>query len=194
MIYNSKKSTVKRLKVAFEDPQPGSPYQPGERFTMQNKARPLALIVEDEALLALAVEDLLTEEGFETLCAASEGQVLALLPAAGPIAVAVVDLRLGRDLAGQRIIRALREQMPNLPVVVVTGFGHGAPQADLRGLGWPTVRLPKPAGYNELAVAVRDVVDQARTGRRPIGKRRTSDQSAMPLDRRWWADLTIHKL
>ena len=39
---------------------------------MQDKTRPLALIVEDEALLALAVEDLLTEEGFDTLCATSE--------------------------------------------------------------------------------------------------------------------------
>jgi CheY-like chemotaxis protein len=45
---------------------------------MQDKTRPLALIVEDEALLALAVEDLLTEEGFDTLCATSEEQVLAL--------------------------------------------------------------------------------------------------------------------
>ena len=33
---------------------------------MQDRTRPLALIVEDEALLALAVEDLLTEEGFDS--------------------------------------------------------------------------------------------------------------------------------
>jgi ActR/RegA family two-component response regulator len=142
---------------------------------MQDKTRPLALIVEDEALLALAVDDLLTEEGFDTLCATSEEQVLALTPAAGPLAVAVVDLRLGGDLAGQRIIHALRILIPDLPVVVVTGFGHDAPQADLRGLGWPTVRLPKPASYHALADAVRDVVDQARTGRRPTSKRRTAD-------------------
>lgn len=80
------------------------------------------------------------------MCATSEGQVLALIPTVGPLAVAVVDLRLGGDLAGQRIIRALRMQIPDLPVVVVTGFGHNTPEANLRGLGWPTVRLPKPAG------------------------------------------------
>lgn len=145
---------------------------------MQDKTRPLALIVEDEALLTLAVEDLLTAEGFDILCATSEGQVLTLIPAAGPLAVAVVDLRLGGDLAGQRIIRALRLQIPDLPVVVVTGFGHDAPQADLRGLGWPTVRLPKPASYGALAVAVWDVIDQARTGRRLTDRRRTADQPA----------------
>ena len=150
---------------------------------MQGKTRPLALIVEDEVLLALAVEDLLAAEGFNTLYASSEGQVLALVPAAGPIAVAVVDLRLGTNLAGQRIIRALREQIPDLPVVVVTGFGHDAPQADLRGLGWPTVRLPKPASHDALAVAVRDVVEQARTGQRPNGGRRITDQ---PAQRAGW--------
>ncbi|TDH57258.1 response regulator [Dankookia rubra] len=142
---------------------------------MQGKTRPLALIVEDEVLLALAVEDLLAAEGFDTLCATSEGQVLALIPAAGLLAVAVVDLRLGRDLAGQHIIQTLRMRIPDLPVVVVTGFGHDAPQADLRGLGWPTVRLPKPAGHDALAIAVRDVVEQARTGRRPNGGRRITD-------------------
>ena len=151
---------------------------------MHDKTRPLALIVEDEALLALAVEDLLTAEGFDTLCAASERQVLALIPAAGPLAVAVVDLRLGGALTGQHIIEALRMQIPDLPVVVVTGFGHDAPEADLRGLGWPTVRLPKPADYGALAVAVWDVVGQARTGRRPTGSRRIADQPATEEDGR----------
>ena len=151
---------------------------------MQDKTRPLALIVEDEALLALAVEDLLTAEGFDTLCATSEGQVLALIPAAGPLTVAVVDLRLGEDLAGQRIIQALRMQTPDLPVVVVTGFGRDAPQADLRGLGWPTVRLPKPPDYSGLVAAVWDVVNQARTGIRPVGGRRIADQPTAEQDGR----------
>ena len=161
---------------------------------MQDKTRPLALIVEDEALLALAVEDLLTAEGFDTFCAINEEQVLALIPTAGPLAVAVVDLRLGRDLTGQRIIRALRMQIPDLPVVVVTGFGHDAPEADLRGLGWPTVRLPKPADYGALVAAVRDVVDQARTGRRPTGSRRTADQPATAQDGRSGKIPTIRPL
>ena len=143
---------------------------------MHDKTRPLALIVEDEALLALAIEDLLTAEGFDTLFVASEAE--AMSAAAERLAVAVVDLRLHGDLAGQRIIRVLRMQIPDLPVVVMTGFGHDAPEADLRGLGWPTVRLAKPAGYSELIAAVWDVVDQARTGRRPTGIRRAADQPA----------------
>ena len=141
---------------------------------MQDEARPLALIVEDEALLALLVEDLLVAEGFGTVLAASEAEALATT--AEQFTVAVVDLRLSGDLAGQRIIRALRQQTPDLPVVVMTGFGADAPEANLRGLGWPTVRLAKPAGYGELVAAVRDVIEQARSGKRPNGGRRATDQ------------------
>ncbi len=141
---------------------------------MQDEARPLALIVEDEALLGLLVEDLLLAEGFGTVLAASEAEALATT--AEQFTVAVVDLRLSGDLAGQRIIRALRQQTPDLPVVVMTGFGADAPEANLRGLGWPTVRLSKPAGYGELVAAVRDVIEHARSGKRPNGGRRATDQ------------------
>jgi len=146
---------------------------------MQGRAQPLALIVEDEALLALLVEDLLTAEGFTTLLAASEAEAIAA--AAECPTVAVVDLRLGKDLAGPRIIRALRDAVPDLPVVVMTGFGTDTPEANLRGLGWPTARLSKPAGYNELVAAVRGVIEQARTGTRPTGGRRATDQAGAPV-------------
>ncbi|TCZ50676.1 response regulator [Roseicella aquatilis] len=143
---------------------------------MQGEARPLALIVEDEALLALLVEDLLVAEGFDTSIATTGAEATTSATAAGQITVAVVNLRLGSDLAGQRIIRALRQQIPDLPVVVMTGFGADAPQADLRGLGWPTMRLAKPGGYPELAAAIWEVIDQAHTGRRPEAGRRAADQ------------------
>ena len=143
---------------------------------MQDEARPLALIVEDEALLGLLVEDLLLAEGFDTVLAASETETLDRATTAGRLTVAVVDLRLSGDLAGQRIIRALRQQAPDLPVVVMTGFGREMPEANLRGLGWPTVRLAKPAGYGELVAAVGDVIEQGRSGKRPNGGRRATDQ------------------
>ena len=143
---------------------------------MQDEARLLALIVEDEVLLGLLAEDLLAAEGFDTALAASETEALDRATTAGRLTVAVLDLRLSGDLAGQRIIRALRQQAPDLPVVVMTGFGADAPEANLRGLGWPTVRLSKPAGYGELVAAVRDVIEQARNGGRPNGGRRATHQ------------------
>ncbi|WP_165838665.1 DNA-binding transcriptional response regulator [Roseicella frigidaeris] len=137
---------------------------------------PLALVVEDEALLALEMEDLLINEGFDTLIVGSAAGMATVSAAA--ITVAVVNLRLNGQLVGYGIIQDLRRQCPNLPVVVVTGYDADAPQANLRGLGWPTVRLQKPQHGDRLIPAVRDVLRQASQGLRPVGGRREVDRAA----------------
>jgi hypothetical protein len=52
-----------------------------------------------------------------------------------------------------------------------------APEADLRGLGWPTVRLQKPEHFSRLIAAVRDVMEQARLGIKPPTQRRRNDHN-----------------
>jgi ActR/RegA family two-component response regulator len=145
---------------------------------MQDSPPLLALIVETNALVALLIEDVLVSEGFQTVLAFSEEEALTKAEAADRFAVAVLELRLGRDLAGCRIIRALREQRPSMPVVVYTGYDHNAPEANLRGLGGPTERLTKLGNHHELAAAVWEVIDRGRTGRLPNRGRRTTDETA----------------
>ncbi|WP_431271602.1 response regulator [Dankookia sp. P2] len=137
-------------------------------------AAPLALVVDDEALLALEMEDLLSAAGFATVIACSAAAAREVSVAA--LSVAVVNLRLNGGLLGHGIIRALRRLRPDLPIVVVTGYDSDAPQADLRGLGWPTVRLQKPQHGEHLVGAVRDVIAQAQRGARPMGGRRQIDR------------------
>ena len=141
----------------------------------QAQTAPEALLVEDEALLALAMPDLLTAEGFTISVAFTEMDAHAM--AVGDLSVAIVNLNLAGNLAGQHIIRRLRQRIPNLPVVVVTGYDHDAPQADLRGLGGPTMRLRKPEHYAALATSVRDVMDAARRDTMPTERRRQTDRS-----------------
>ena len=88
-----------------------------------------------------------------------------------------MNLRLNGELVGHAIIRALRLRCPALPIVVVTGYDGEAPQADLRGLGWPTVRLLKPQHGEQLVDAVRNVIAQAQQGARPSGGRRLVDRA-----------------
>ncbi|MBL6081654.1 response regulator [Belnapia sp. T18] len=139
---------------------------------MNAEALPLALVVEDEALIALAMEDQLLDAGFQVAWASTEAE--AVLMARDDLAVAIVNLCLAGDLAGQRVIASLRRRVPYLPVVVVTGYSAAAPEADLRGLGGPTVRLHKPEHHSQLAAAVRDVIYQANGGPMP-----------QPKERRW---------
>lgn len=135
----------------------------------------MALVVEDEALLALEMEALLGADGFETRIACTEAAARAVMTE--ELSVAVVNLRINGTLAGHGLIRELRRRCPELPVVVVTGYDSDAPQADLRGLGWPTMRLQKPQHGELLVAAVRDVMDQAERGVRPAGGRRRLDRA-----------------
>ena len=58
---------------------------------------------------------------------------------------AVVDLRLADGLDGRDVLLRLRAQHPGMPVVATTGFDPKASEADLRGLGGPTLRLGPPS-------------------------------------------------
>lgn len=134
---------------------------------------PTVLVIEDEALVALLVEDLLAEAGYRT-GRARDWRPAA--PGAGP-AAAVVDLRLGDGLDGRDVVRRLRRERPGMPVVVLTGFGADAPEADLRGLGGPTVRLHKPQDLDELPGRLAEVLMGAIARTAP--RRRKADRPVL---------------
>ena len=121
--------------------------------------RPTILVVEDEALLALELEQVLTEAGYAVLLAADgRGALARAAEPGGRLRAAVVDLNLPGSMAGREVIRHLRGRNPGLPVVVVTGYEPLAGQADLRGLGGPTARLQKPCEPERLLQRLRDVM------------------------------------
>src|SRR5688572_25447390 len=107
-------------------------------------AEPTVLVVEDEALVAMLVEDMLAGAGYRPAWAPGGRTGPAATERTVGTRAAVGDLRLAEGGDGREVGRRLRERRPDLPVVVVTGFHPEAPQADLRGLGGPTLRLCKP--------------------------------------------------
>ena len=112
--------------------------------------RRTVLVVEDEALVAMMVTDTLAEAGYRVVGAMGGHGALQERKPGTPPDAAVVNLRLADGLDGRDVIRALRERHQNLPVVVITGYDPSAPEANLRGLGGPTVRLGKPFDCDEL--------------------------------------------
>jgi CheY-like chemotaxis protein len=121
--------------------------QAGQRIDAEGAGpeRSVILVVEDEAMLALELEQVLTTAGHK-VAVAGDGSA-ALVQAADPglrLRAAIVNLNLPGGMSGHEVIRRIRASFPRLPVVVVTGHAPLASQADLRGLGGPTARLQKP--------------------------------------------------
>lgn len=121
--------------------------------------RPVVLVVENEAMLALDLEQTLTAAGHEVVRAADGPSAFA--SAADPamrVVAAIVNLKLPDGVTGREIVRQLRAQRPALPVVVVTAYSPLAPQADLRGLGGPTARLEQPIQPERLLQRLNDAM------------------------------------
>ncbi len=105
------------------------------------------LVVEDEALVAMLVEDALTDAGFAVLGPArSVAQALEMLRGAAPDA-AVLDLNLGGENS-LAVAEALAAR--GIPFVVATGYGAAGLPAHLRHI--PV--LPKPYDPADLTVAI----------------------------------------
>jgi DNA-binding response OmpR family regulator len=107
------------------------------------------LLVEDEFLVAMLTDDLVEAAGFQVEHANDGAAALALIERLPHLDAAVVNLNLGLGPNGKQVVRALRARWAGLPILVVTGYMAGTPEADLRGLGGPTVRLHKPVDTEE---------------------------------------------
>ena len=122
------------------------------------------LIAEDEALVAMSLHDLLDADGHEVELAFDGVAALAAARRLGSaLDVLVTDLNMPR-LGGEALIRNLRAERPDLPVVVVTGSPPSGGATELRegsGGHGALVLLHKPLDYQALLTAVREVAHTA---------------------------------
>ena len=79
------------------------------------------LIVDDEKNYLVVLQALLSGEGFETLAAESGARALALLEEDEPDLV-ITDMRMPK-MTGLELISRLKENHPDLPVIVMTAYG-----------------------------------------------------------------------
>jgi CheY-like chemotaxis protein len=118
----------------------------------------MVLVAEDEALIALSLADLLEAEGYDVAVAPDGEDALAAARRLGDaLCVLVTDLNMPR-MGGEDLIRALRAERPELPVVVVTGSAPFGGVEELRrcaGGDGLLLLLLKPADLGELAAALR---------------------------------------
>lgn len=108
------------------------------------------LVVDDDRVLRERLARALGDRGFEVSAAADADGALAEAARAKPDR-AVVDLRMpGRS--GLDLVRDLREEFPDIEIVVLTGYGSIASAVDAMRLGAINY-LSKPADADDVLAA-----------------------------------------
>jgi DNA-binding NtrC family response regulator len=147
---------------------------------MQIRRRPI-LLVDDEPLYRTSTAALLRNSGYLVTTAASTEDAMRLIREQ-PVGLAMVDLNLpGNEKL--ELLRFLREQFPDVPVMVVTG--HPSLPTAIASLRLRiTDYLLKPVKYEELLEAVRRVLPSAeKAGEEPDNGRPLELTSRSPAMR-----------
>jgi DNA-binding response OmpR family regulator len=133
-------------------------------FGVPDSGRPMEriLVVEDDRAVQKALKRLFEAEGFAVEISGDGKSALEAYRAATPAAV-VLDLRLPA-MSGRDVCRALKEQAPALPVIVLSAASDVADKVLLLELGADDY-VTKPFSPRELLARVRAALRRtARTG------------------------------
>ncbi len=113
------------------------------------EAAPVALIAEDEDLLAEVVEWALEDAGYSVIRAADGEKALARLGRSTHIDLLVTDIRMPGLYDGWTLAEKVRDQLPDVPVVYISGFNAVTPRKVPN-----SVFLAKPFRPEQLIAAI----------------------------------------
>jgi DNA-binding response OmpR family regulator len=117
------------------------------------------LLVDDDDLVREAIEDVLSDAGFEVVATADPHEALGLPDAIGPPGVVITDIDLSSLLNGFDVAAGAHLLWPTAQVILISGLpvNHTG-----RALGPRDHYLQKPFSCTHLLEAIADVVDKAR--------------------------------
>jgi DNA-binding NtrC family response regulator len=113
--------------------------------------KPAILIVEDDASFRRVLEYQLSEAGYKTMVAENGKKGLELFSECRFQAV-ITDLNLP-ELGGQEVLKQIKQQSPDTPVVILTAFGSMESAVEAMKLG-AFHYLTKPVSGDELLVTI----------------------------------------
>ena len=99
-------------------PIPESPQVPA--FAPERKC---ILVVEDEFLIRCMMSDELRDAGYQVIEACDATEALSVLETVQPDLI-ISDVRMPGPLDGMDLLALVRETMPTLPVIIISGHLH----------------------------------------------------------------------
>lgn len=118
------------------------------------RSRLVVLVVEDEAIVRMAISDHLTDEGFEVLEAADAKQAISLLSRYREIRPLFTDIDMPGGMDGLKLAAAVRERWPPIKIVVTSGHRR----VSVEELPVDAQFVPKPYSPDAVADAFRKVL------------------------------------
>jgi CheY-like chemotaxis protein len=115
------------------------------------KAIGTALLVDDEELVRATTADMLTDLGYEVIEAASGEEALKAVRGGLRLDLLVTD-HLMPGMTGVDLARAVREQRPGTPVLIVSGY------AEAEAIAPDLPRLTKPFRQADMAAILGEVM------------------------------------
>ena len=109
------------------------------------------LLVEDNQYVAEVAKEMLAAAGYDVTRTSSAEEALAALDGGARFDLALSDVVLENGMSGLDLAQELRRRLPDLPVVLMTGYSEALATGDGHGF---TV-LAKPFGQSEITAALR---------------------------------------
>ncbi|MBN1268395.1 MAG: response regulator [Kiritimatiellae bacterium] len=131
------------------------------------------LIVDDEEIVRTGLAEDLQRDGFRVTTAASGEEALRCLGAQGADLVLCDLVMEGMD--GMHLLRNARTTHPDLPVIMMTGYGSMNTAIEALRLG-ASDYIQKPAGPEEIIHRVRTVLDAVRLRRTMLAERQKAEE------------------
>jgi DNA-binding NtrC family response regulator len=111
------------------------------------------MIVDDETALVSLSEEILAELGYEPVGFSSSPQALAAFRADPDRFSAILTDEAMPEMTGTELVREIRRIRPQLPILLMSGHGGAALEAQAEQLGVAAV-LHKPLQRRDLAEAI----------------------------------------
>lgn len=147
-----------------------SPMDLAPAMTSRPSEGAMALVVDDEELVRSLIVRFLETEGFIAVQAENGQQALRIAERLGSrLTIIILDLAMpGMD--GARTLPSLRERVPDVPIVLLTGLVSAEADATMQELQ-PDARVAKPFTFEQLTAAVETAM---RNAQHPEASRATS--------------------
>jgi len=116
---------------------------------MKNKNLAI-LIVDDEVDILNMFRDILQKDGWKVFTVPTGGSGLALAERE-KLDIVLLDIRLP-DISGIEVLKTIKKKYPDLPVIIITGFGYDSELVD------EAVRLGA-SGYVSKSMPLREILE-----------------------------------